>query len=73
MKEQRGIEMIVDGNIDLAAAAAIGVYNEGAGGAVALREVAVKKVNPAALGGGSASGRMLEDRAGGKVGEHLLL
>ena len=73
MKEQRGIEMVVDGDVDLAAAAAVGVDDEGAGGSVALGEIAVEEVDPVALGGGSAGGGVFEDFAGGEVGEHLLL
>ncbi|PYT11457.1 MAG: hypothetical protein DMG59_26370 [Acidobacteria bacterium] len=65
--------MIVNGDINLAAAVAIGVQDEGAGGAVSLGKIAVEKIDPVLLGGSAAGGGMLEDVAGGEIGEHLLL
>ena len=73
VKEQGGIEVVVDGDVDLAAAGAVGVDNEGAGGAVALGQVVVEEVEPVLLGGGAAGGGMLKDLAGREIGEHLAL
>src|ERR1043166_108963 len=73
VEEQRGVEKIVNGDINLAAAVAIGVQDEGAGGAVSLGQIAVEKIDPVLLGGSAAGGGMLEDVAGGEIGEHLLL
>lgn len=74
MWEQQGrIEIVKDGDVDLAAAAAIGVDYEGGGGAVALGEIAVKEVDPMLFGGGAVGSGMFEDSAGGEVRKHLML
>ena len=70
--EQEGrVEAVVDGDVDLAAAAAVGVHDEGGGGAVTLGEVLIEEIEPVLLGGGAAGGGMLEELAGGEAGQHL--
>ena len=73
VKEQRRIEVIVDGDVDLSAAMAAGIDDESAGGAVALGQIAIEQVEPVLFGGGSAGSGVLEDLARGEIGEHLLL
>jgi len=41
-EEQGGMELVEDGDVDLAGAAAGGIDDEGGGGAVGLGEIAVK-------------------------------
>jgi hypothetical protein len=72
-EEEWGVEAVVDGDVDLAAAAAVGVDDKGAGGAVTLGEIACEEVEPVLLGDGAAGGGLLEELAGGEVGEHLSL
>ena len=72
-EEQRGMELVEDGDVDLAGAAAVGVDDEGGGGSVAVREIAVEQVEPVVFGGGSGGGGVFEEAADGEVGEHLLL
>ncbi len=52
MREQgRRIEVVEDGDVDLAGAAAGGVDHEGGGGAVAPGEIAIEELEPVLLGG----------------------
>ena len=60
MEEEGGIKAVVDGDVDLAAAKAIGVDDESAAGAVALGEVAVQEIDPVLLGGITAGGGVSE-------------
>ncbi len=65
--------MIENGDVDLARAAAVGIDDEGGGGAVALGEIAVEEAEPVMLGGGAGGRGMLKETADGEIGEHLLL
>jgi len=67
------IEIVEDGDIDLAGAAAGGVDNEGGGGSVALGQVAIEKLEPVMFGGSSGSGGVFEEAADGELGEHFPL
>src|ERR1700690_87958 len=64
---------VVDGDVDLAGAAAVGIDDEGAGGAVAVGKIAVQKTEPMLLGDGAGGGGMFKKLSGGEVGKHLLL
>jgi len=72
--EQEGrVEIVVDGDVDLAGAVAVGIDDESAGGAVAVGEIAVEEREPVVLGDGAGSGGVVEEFAGGEVGQHLQL
>jgi hypothetical protein len=70
---QRGVEPVEDGNVDLAAAPAVGVHDEGAGDLIALRQVAGEQVDPMAFGYRAAGAGLLEQFAPRQVGQHLFL
>jgi len=64
-EEQGGMELVEDGDVDLAGAAAGGIDDEGGGGAVGLGEIAVKHFQPEVFGGGSGGGGVFEEAAYG--------
>ena len=72
-EQRRRIEVVEDGDVDLAGAAAGGVDYEGGGGSVALGEIAIEKLEPVMLGGGSGGGSVFEEAADGELREHFLL
>ncbi len=72
-EQQRRVEIIEDGDIDLAGAAAERVDDEGGRGSVTLGEIAIEQCEPMIFGGGSGGGGMLEEAADSELGEHLLL
>src|SRR6185437_3659834 len=72
-EEQGGIELVKDGEVDLAGAAAEGIDDEGGGGALGFGEIAAKHFEPVTFGGGSGGGGVLEGVADGKLGEHFVL
>ncbi len=72
-EKTRRVEPIVDGNVDLTAAPAVGVYDEGTRGAIALGQVARKEVEPVALGDRAAGRGVLEQLADGEMREHFAL
>ena len=52
VREQgRRIEVVEDGDVDLAGAAAGGIDDEGGGGSVTLGEIAIEKLEPVMFGG----------------------
>lgn len=65
------MQFVVDGNVDLAGAAACGVDDEGGRGAIAAGEILVEEVEPLMLGCGAVGGSMLEQSAGSELCEHL--
>ena len=72
VREQgRRIEVVEDGNVDLARAAAVAIDDERGGGAVAVGEIAFEEAGPVKLGGGAGGGGVLEEAADGEIGEHL--
>ncbi len=73
MEQERRVEAVVDGDVDLAAAAAGGVEDEGARGAVALRQVLVKQIDPLLLGGDAFGDGVFEEVAHVEAGEHFVL
>jgi hypothetical protein len=64
-EEQGGMELVEDGDVDLAGAAAGGIDDECGGGAVGLGEIAVKHFQPEVFGGGSGGGGVFEEAAYG--------
>ena len=72
-KERRRIEVVEDGDVDLAGAVAGGVDYKGGGGSVTLGEIAIEKLEPVMLGGCSGGGCVLKESADGELGEHFLL
>ena len=72
-EDERGVEAVVDGDVDLAAAVAGGVHDEGTGGAVALGQVTVEEPQPAELAGGSAGAGMLQRAADLQMRQHAAL
>ena len=62
------MELVEDGDVDLAGAAAGGVDDEGGGGAVGFGEIAVEHFEPVMFGGGSGGGGVLEEAADGELG-----
>ena len=74
VREQgRSIEVVEDGDVDLAGAAAGGVDDEGGRGSVPLGEVAIEKLEPVMFGGGSGGGSVFEEATDGELGEHFVL
>src|SRR5690349_10127637 len=53
-EDERRLQIVIDRDIDLTAAAAVGVDYKRRRSAVALREIAVEQADPALLAGGSA-------------------
>ena len=72
-KERRRVEVVEDGDVDLAGTAAVGIDDESGSGSVAAGEVAFEEIDPVMLGGGAGGGGMLEEAADGEIGEHLRL
>lgn len=72
-EELGGMELVEDGDVDLAGAAAGGIDDEGGGGAVGGGEITVEHFEPVVFGGGSGGGSVLEEAADGERGEHFVL
>lgn len=72
-EQERRIEIIKDGEVDLAGAAAGGVDDEGGSGAVTAGEIALKQIEPMLFGGGTGGGGVLEEAAEVEASEHFLL
>jgi hypothetical protein len=64
-KHGRCIEVVEDGDVDLAGAAAGGVDYECGRGAVSLGQVAIEKLEPVMLGSGSGAGGVFEEATDG--------
>jgi hypothetical protein len=72
-KQERRVEIIEDGDIDLTRAAAERVDDEGGRGSVTLGEIAIKQFEPVMFGSGAGRGGVFEEAADGELGKHLLL
>lgn len=72
-EEERRVEIVEDGDVDLAGARAVGIDDEGGGGTVTLGEIAVEEIEPVVFGCGSGGGGVLEEAADGELGEHFVL
>jgi hypothetical protein len=66
-------EVVEDGEVDLAGAAAVAIDDEDGGGAVALGQVTLEELEPMAFGGGALRRAVFEELADGELGEHFLL
>jgi hypothetical protein len=69
-EDQRGVQVVVNGDIELAATSSVGVDDEGGRGAV---EIAAEQIHPTLLASGAAGAAMLEGFADRQAGEHLFL
>src|SRR6516225_5805957 len=67
IEEERGVDLVVKGYIDLAAPIAVGVDDESVRRAISGRQIAVEKFYPRLFGGVAAGGGVLEDVAGGEA------
>ncbi|MEO8050964.1 MAG: hypothetical protein ABI833_11160 [Acidobacteriota bacterium] len=72
-EEDGRVELVEDGDVDLAGAAAVAIDDKGRGGAVGLREIAIEHFEPVMFGGGSGSGGVFEGASDGELGEHFTL
>ena len=72
-EDERRIEAVVDSDVDLTAAAAVGIDNKGTGGAVALGKVGVEEFEPVGFAGGAASAGVFEGAADLEVRQHAAL
>lgn len=72
-EQERGIEVVEDGEVDLARAAAGGIDDERGGDAVTAGQIALKQIQPLLFGGGSGGRGVLEEAAYVEVREHFLL
>ena len=66
-EEHGGIQVVEDGDVDLAGAAAEGIDDEGGRGAVGFGEIALEHFEPVMFGGGSGGGGVLEGVADGEL------
>ena len=71
-EQERGVQVVVNGDVDLAGAAALGVDDESGGGSVALGKIAVKEIEPVLLSGGAGGGGVFEEIADGELGEKAI-
>ena len=67
-EEWWGEDVVVDGVVDLAGAAAGGIDDEGGGCSVALGEVVGEEFDPEVFGGGAVGGGVFEDATDGEIG-----
>jgi len=72
-EDQRRIQVVIDRDIDLAAAASIGIHDERRRCTIALWEITVEQIDPTLLTRGSAGAGMLERFSDREAGEHLIL
>jgi hypothetical protein len=66
-EQDRRIQVIEDGDVDLAGAAAFGIDDESGGGGVALGEIAGENIEPVALGGRAGGGGVFEKSTDGEL------